>query len=147
MGEERKEGLGAHARALKDDMSPGRVEEKLQEVVDERPKVRFLLDFSIVGMALAAAVVVAALLWLLVNAQLAAVALVVVFIGAWLLIAQVSHDRRRETRDARSPEPDSSGYEGDRGEVEAEREQQDDDEGGDPPSRNGSAPERQRTTG
>jgi hypothetical protein len=153
--EERKEGLGAHARALKDEMSPARVEEKLQEVVEERPKTRFLLDFSIVAKALVAAVVVAALLWLLVNAQLAAIALVVVFIGGWLLLAQVSYDRRRETRDARSSaEPGESGYEGDRGEVEAQREQKDGDEAdgggddrGDAPSRNGSAPERQHTTG
>ena len=163
MGEEqdndRNEGFGAQARALKEDFSPDKVERKLQEVVDERPKARFLLDFTIVAKALVAAVVVAGLLWLLVNAQIAAIALVVVFIGGWLLLAQVSHDRRRETRDARSEEPDESGYEGDRGEVEAEKEQKDegaearddsdagDDNEGEAPSRNGSAPERERTTG
>jgi hypothetical protein len=151
VGEERKDGLGAQARALKDDLSPARVEQKLEEVVEERPKARHLLDFSIVAKALVAAVVVAAILWLLVSAQLAAVALVVVFVGSWLLIAQLSYDRRRDTRDARSAEPDESGYEGDRGEVEAQREQEgerggDDDEG-EGPSRNGSDPQRQRTTG
>jgi hypothetical protein len=151
VGEERKEGLGAQARALKQDVSPAKVEQKLQEVVEERPKARFLLDFSIVAKALVAAVVVAAILWLLVSAQLAAIALVVVFVGGWLLMAQLSYDRRRETRDARSAEPDESAYEGDRGEVEAEREQQGEDDGdadeGEAPSRNGSDPRRQRTTG
>src|SRR3712207_1516240 len=102
------------------------MEQKLQEVVEERPKARHLLDFSIVAKALVAAVVVAAILWLLVNAQLAAIALVVVFIGGWLLMAQLSYDRRRETRDAGSAEPDESGYQGDRGEIEAEREQEGD---------------------
>ena len=149
--------MGAHARALKDDMSPAKVEEKLQEVVEQRPKTRHLLDFSIVGKALVAAVVVALILWLLVNAQLAAIALVVVFIGGWLLMAQLSYDRRRETHDVRagddaddsdSPEPEESGYQGDRGEVEAQKEQQDDDEdSGEAPPRNRTAPDRQRTTG
>jgi hypothetical protein len=156
---EEDQGFGAQARALKDDLSADKVERKLQEVVEERPKARFLLDFSIVAKALVAAVVVAGVLWLLVSAQIAALALVVVFVGGWLLLAQLSYDRRRETRDARSPAPDESGYEGDRGEVEAEREQEgdraqardgaegDDDAGGEGPSRNGSAPDRERTTG
>lgn len=153
MGEERKEGFGEQARALKEDLSPAKVEQKLEQVVEERPKTRHLLDFTIVAKALVAAVVVAALLWLLVNPQLAAIALVVVFIGGWLLMAQLSYDRRRETRDA-SAEPDESGYEGDRGEVEAQHEQEGgdgegaEDEGGDEgPSRNGADPHRQRTTG
>ena len=148
MAEERNEGLGAQARALKEDMAPARVEEKLQEVVRERPKARFLLDFSIVAKALVAAVVVAAILWLLASAQIAAIALVVVFVGGWLLMAQLGYDRRRETRDARSAEPEDSGYEGDRGEVEAQREQEGEDEDdGEGPSRNGADPHRQRTTG
>ncbi|HEX8646966.1 MAG TPA: hypothetical protein VF715_08680 [Thermoleophilaceae bacterium] len=149
MAEDDKQGVGAHARALKDDLSPDKVEGKLQEVVRERPKARFLLDFSIVAKALVAAVVIAGLLWLLVGPRLAAVALVVVFVGGWLLMAQLGYDRRRDTHEAGSPEPDESGYEGDRGEVEAQREQQGDEggEGGEGPSRNGSAPDRQRTTG
>lgn len=155
VAEEQKQGMGAQARALKEDLAPDRVERKLQDVIEERPKARFLLDFSIVAKALVAAVVVAGLLWLLASAQVAAIALVVVFVGGWLLLAQVTYDRRRETRDARSPDPGDGGYEGDRGEVEAEREQEggrdqaedEDEQDGAAQSRNGTASERQRTTG
>lgn len=114
-------------QALRDEMSPARIEQKLQDVVEERPKARHLLDFSIVGKALLAAVVVALLLWLIFSPQLAGIALIVVFLGAWLGLAQRSYDQRRETRDAgEDAKPDESGYEGDRGEVEAERQTADD---------------------
>ena len=120
--------------ALREEFGPDRVEKKLQEVMEERPKARHLLDFSIVLKALAAAVVVAAIAWLIFSAQIAGVALIVVFLGTWLGMAQLSYDRRRETRDAREAdaEPKPSGYAADRGEVEAEQEQEgdagDDDE-------------------
>ena len=140
MSDEKNPGIGEQARALREDLKPDRLEEKLQEVIEERPKTKHLLDFSIVGKALLAAVVTALVLWLIFSPQLAAIALVVVFVGVWLGMAQLSYDKRRETRDSRSAEPGESGYEGDRGEVEAEREQE-----GDAPSRNGSAPARERS--
>jgi Flp pilus assembly protein TadB len=122
MSDEKKSGIGEQARALREDLSPSKIDEKLGEAIEERPKAKHLLDFSIVGKAVLAAVVVALILWLLFSPQLAAIALVLVFLGVWLGMAQLSYDKRRETRDARSAEPDSSGYEGDRGEVEAEKE-------------------------
>jgi hypothetical protein len=156
MSEEKNHGLGEQARALRDDLRPSNLDEKLQEKVEERPKTRHLLDFAIVGKALLAAAIVALILGLIFSPRLAAVALVVVFFGTWLGLAQLSYDRRRQTSDpdAEDVEPDPSGYQGDRGEVEAEREQEgdaaDDDGSGseDEPaqSRNGSAPDRERTT-
>lgn len=140
MSDDRNPGIGDQARALRDEFKPDRVEEKLQEVIEERPKTKHLLDFSIVGKAVLAAVVTALILWIIFSPQLAAIALVAVFVGTWLVMAQLSYDRRRETRDTRSPEPEPSGYEGDRGEVEAEREQE-----GDAPSRNGSDPDREHS--
>ncbi|HEX8745330.1 MAG TPA: hypothetical protein VF712_19545 [Thermoleophilaceae bacterium] len=100
--EENVSGIGGHARALREEMSPAKVEAKLEEVVEERPKAKHLLDFAIVGKALLIAVVVALILWLIFSPQLAAIALVLVFVGAWLGLAQMSYERRRETRDARS---------------------------------------------
>lgn len=88
--------------ALREEFAPARVNRKLEEVAEERPKMRRLVDFSIVGKALLAAVVVALILWLIAGAQFAAIALVVVFVGGWLLGAQLSYDRRRETTDARA---------------------------------------------
>ena len=141
--EERGSGIGEQARALREDFAPEKINQKLEEVARERPKTRHLLDFSIVGKALVAAVVVALLLLLLVSAQVAAIALVVVFLGGWLLGAQLSYDRRRETHEAErerersdepdgrredepraGKEPDDGAYQADRGEVEAEQEQE-----------------------
>jgi hypothetical protein len=130
------------ARAVREEFSPERVEKKLQEVASERPKVKYLLDFSIVGKALAAAAIVAVLLLLIFSPPAAGIGLVVVFFGVWLGLAQFSYDRRRETRDPEA-DPDESGYAGDRGEVEAEAEQEDED-GADGPARNGSTSGRER---
>jgi hypothetical protein len=141
MSDERNQGIGEQARALREDLKPEKMEQKLQEVIEERPKTRHLLDLSIVGKALLAAVVTALVLWLIFSPQLAAIALVVVFVGGWLLMAQLSYDKRRETLDSRSAEPEESGYEGDRGEVEAEKEQE-----GEATSRNGSVQARERST-
>ena len=143
--EERGPGIGEQARALREDFAPERINQKLEEVARERPKTRHLLDFSIVGKALLAAVVVGLLLLLLVGPEVAAVALVVVFLGGWLLGAQLSYDRRRETHEGSDrgraersdqpdgrredepragKQPDEGAYQADRGEVEAEQEQE-----------------------
>jgi flagellar biosynthesis component FlhA len=144
MGEEQKEeqpGLGEQAKALREDMSPSKLNEKLEEVIEERPKTAHVLDFAIVGRALLAAAVIAVILGLLIGWPIAAIALVVVFFGGWLLGAQLSYDRRRPTRDASDDEEeeeekkketaasgkddeDEDEYEADRGEVEAEQEQE-----------------------
>jgi Flp pilus assembly protein TadB len=101
--------LGDQARALKEDLAPSRLEGQLQDAVSERPMVRHLLATDIVVKAVAAAVVVALILWLLISAQIAAIALVAVFFATWLTLARISYDRRRETRDTRDDaEPDSA---------------------------------------
>jgi hypothetical protein len=151
-GEEQSPGVREQAHAMREDLAPSKLNARLEEVIEERPKTRHLLDFSIVGKALLAAAVVAVVLLILTSAQVAAIALVVVFVGGWLLGAQLSYDRRRETRDVRAREedeeagaddegaeeddspprqaearradPDSEEYAADRGEVEAEQEQE-----------------------
>jgi hypothetical protein len=137
MSDEKSPGFGEQARALRDEVAPGKLEQKLEEVIEERPKAKHLLDFTIVGKALLAAVVVALLLWLIIGPRIAAVALVVVFIGAWLGLAQTSYDRRRDTRDTR--EPGASDDSGDEPESKAS----DEPDGAEAPSRNGSAPDRE----
>lgn len=145
--EDQSPSLREHAQAMREDLAPSKLNDRLEEVIEERPKARHLLDFTIVGKALLAAAVVALVLLVLTSAQVAAIALVVVFLGGWLIGAQVSYDRRRETRDvrpgndegaddggeeddspprqaeARKPDPDSEEYAADRGENEAEQEQ------------------------
>jgi Flp pilus assembly protein TadB len=99
--EEESTSAREQAKALREDLSPSKLNEKLEGVIEERPKTAHLLDFKVVGQALLAAAIVALLLLVLVNAQIAALALVVVFLAAWLIGAQLSYDRRRQTRDAR----------------------------------------------
>ena len=99
-------GLREQAGALKDELSPSRLEGALEDAVSERPMMRHLLAFDTVLKALGAAVVVALVLMILVSAKLAALALVVVFFGAWLGLARLSYDRRRDTRETRGDDGD-----------------------------------------
>ena len=161
--EDQSPGTGEQVKAVREDLAPSKLNARLEEVIDERPKTRHLLDFSIVGKALLAAVVVALVLWILLSAQIAAFALVIVFVAGWLIGAQVSYDRRRGTRDvreddgdeagddgaeeedapprqaeSRKPDADSDEYAADRGEAEAEQEQE--GKG----ARNGTDPQREQ---
>jgi Flp pilus assembly protein TadB len=106
---------GEQVKALREDLSPAKLNAKLEEVIEERPKTAHLLDFKIVGQALLAAAVVALILWLLIGPKIAALALVVVFLGVWLIGAQMSYDRRRQTRDVRKGDGDGDGDGGDGG--------------------------------
>lgn len=101
-------GLREQAGALKDEFSPARLEETLENAVSERPMMRHLLAFDTVLKALGAAIVVALLLMVIASAKVAAIALVLVFFVAWLGLARLSYDRRRETRDARDAPDDDS---------------------------------------
>ena len=60
------------------------------------PRRRGLLRYLILLL-----VVLALILWLVLSARIAAIALVVVFFATWLTLARTSYDRRRETRDSR----------------------------------------------
>jgi Flp pilus assembly protein TadB len=120
--EDESPSVGEQARALKDDFSPSKLADQLEETARERPMLRHLLEFETVLKALAAAVVVALILLLLTSAAIAAIALVVVFFGGWVLLARRSYEQRRETSPVGESE-EESGYQADRGEVEAEREQ------------------------
>jgi Flp pilus assembly protein TadB len=81
---------------------------KLEAVVKDRPALRHVLDLRIVTRAVVAAVLVAMIVWLLIGPATAAVALLLVYFGTWLLLARVEYDRRRETqRVDRQPATDS----------------------------------------
>jgi Flp pilus assembly protein TadB len=100
-------GLGDQARALREDLSPSRINENLEQRVSDRPLLAHLLDLGIVARGVALAVAVALLAWLIVGPATAAVALVVVYFGAWYILARLSYERRRPTRPADS-ESDSA---------------------------------------
>ena len=91
------EGIADHARELRREFSPSRLNESLDEVVKERPMLDHLLDLGIVARAVAIGAAGALILWLLVGPASAALALVVLFLGSWYVLAQRSFDRRRKT--------------------------------------------------
>jgi Flp pilus assembly protein TadB len=97
---EQNPSLHEQARALKEDWAPGRLEDTLEEAVSDRPMVKHLLDFGLILRAVAIAALVTLVLLLVASAAIAAIGLVVVFFGSWLLLARLSYDQRRETRDA-----------------------------------------------
>jgi Flp pilus assembly protein TadB len=81
-------------------MTPERLNDTIESTVAERPLLQHLLDFRIVGRALAIAVVVALIVWLIVGPALAAIVLLLVYFGGWYALAQRSHDQRRPSRPA-----------------------------------------------
>ena len=95
-----REGLGEGVRQLRDDVSRDKMESRLDEAVSERPVVKHLLDMRIVLKALAIAVVVTLIVWLGLSAKLAAVVLVLGFLGLWAGLAVRDYNRRRPTKPA-----------------------------------------------
>ncbi|MEA2375961.1 MAG: hypothetical protein QOD53_2424 [Thermoleophilaceae bacterium] len=99
-------GLGDHARELRSEFSPDKLNESLEEAVKERPLLDHLLDLGIVAQAVAIGVIGALILWLLIGPGAAAVALVVLFLGSWYGLAQRSYDKRRPTQPADDEDED-----------------------------------------
>ena len=79
-------------------MRTERLNQRLENVVEERPALWHVLDLQIVTRAVVAALISAMIVWLLIGPAAAAVVLLLVFFGGWLMLARVSYDRRRETR-------------------------------------------------
>jgi Flp pilus assembly protein TadB len=90
--------MADHARELRREFSPSKLNETLDEAVRERPMLDHVLDLGIVGRAVAIGAVGALILWILVGPGAAAIALVLLFLGSWYVLAQLSFDRRRRTR-------------------------------------------------
>lgn len=92
--------LGDHARELREEFSPSKLNESLEEKVRERPLLDHLLDLAVVGRAVIIAVVVALIAYLLLGPVAAAILLVLVFFGTWYGLANRSYEQRRETQPA-----------------------------------------------
>ena len=95
-------GLREQARAFREDLSPSHINENLERTVRDRPLLAHLLDLGVVARAVALGAVVALFAWVIVGPATAALALLVVYFGAWYLLARRSYDRRRPTRPADS---------------------------------------------
>ena len=81
-------------------LSPGNVNERLEQAVAERPQARYLLDLRIVARAVLIAAGLTIVCAILFSVGLAAFVLVVSFFASWILMSLRTYDRRRPTRSA-----------------------------------------------
>lgn len=95
-----KPGWRGAVSEIRGDMSVEKADERLQEVVSERPLVRHLLDLRTVLTAVAVAAVLTLITFLLFSGRLAGLVLFVSFFGAWVFLASRRYEQRRSTRDA-----------------------------------------------
>ena len=91
-------------REVTDQMRPSEINPKLEEAVQNQPLLPHLLSFRVVGIALAAGLVVALLLFLLLSPMLAGVALILVFFGTWFGMAARDYGKADAERQRRQDE-------------------------------------------
>jgi hypothetical protein len=92
-----KEGV----REMRDQVRPSDINPKLEEAVQNQPLLPHLLDFKVILKALAAAAVVALILFLLLSPAFAGVGLIIVFFGAWFGLATLSYGKAADREAAR----------------------------------------------
>jgi Flp pilus assembly protein TadB len=97
---ERTEAMREDARQLRESVRKDNIEEKLEEVVKERPGVRALLEFRPLAIAVGIAAVLTLIAALLFSIAVAAVVLVLSFGIAWVVMSRRSYDTRRPSEDA-----------------------------------------------
>jgi Flp pilus assembly protein TadB len=107
IGGERTEAMRDDARRMREGVRRENVEEKLEEVVQERPGVRPFLELRPLAIAVAIAAVLTLIVSLLASVALGALVLVVSFAIAWVVLSKRSYEERRPTKDANQDEDDS----------------------------------------
>jgi uncharacterized membrane protein len=90
------------AREVRESMSRDRIEERLEQAVDERPMVRHALNIRAVLLAVAIAAVLTLVFGLLLGWQFGAIVLVLSFGISWLVLSKRSYEQRRPTRGTES---------------------------------------------
>ena len=88
-------------REAKDSVRPSEINPKLEEAVQNQPLLPYLLSFRVVGIALAAGLVVALLLFVLMSPMFAGVGLILVFFGTWFGLAARDYGKAAEARQRR----------------------------------------------
>jgi hypothetical protein len=80
-------------REVTDQVRPSEINPKLEEAVQNQPLLPYLLSFKVVGIALAAGLVVALLLALLVAPMVGGMGLLLVFFGTWIGLAAFKYGK------------------------------------------------------
>ena len=92
-----KQGLREGKDEIRHEVSRDKLEGKLQEQISERPVVPHLLDWRVLGRAVAIAAILCAIFSLLLSPKFGAVVLILAFAASWALIAARQYNRRRPT--------------------------------------------------
>jgi Flp pilus assembly protein TadB len=96
---ERTEAMREDARQMRESVRRENIEEKLEDVVEERPGVRPFLDLRPLAIAVAIAAVLTLIAALLISPAIAAVVLVLSFAIAWVALSKLRYEERGETKD------------------------------------------------
>jgi Flp pilus assembly protein TadB len=96
---ERTEAMREDARQMRESVRKDNVEEKLEQVVKERPGVRPFLELRPLLIAVAVAAVLTLIFAILFSVALAAVVLVLSFAITWVAVSMRSYDKRRPTEE------------------------------------------------
>jgi Flp pilus assembly protein TadB len=101
---ERTAAIRDDVRNMRESVSRDNLEQKLEEVVEEKPATRSFLEPRPILMAVAIAAVLTLIVALLLSVQLAALVLVLSFGISWVALSQRDYGQRRPTKDANADE-------------------------------------------
>jgi Flp pilus assembly protein TadB len=100
---ERTEAMREDARQLRESVRKDNLEEKLEDVIQERPGVRPFLEVRPIAIAVGVAALLTIIAALLFSVAFAAVVLVLSFGITWVAVSLRTYDKRRPTEDKGSP--------------------------------------------
>ena len=101
------------AHSVRDTFRKDNIEERLQEVVEDRPGVQPFLELRPLGVAVVIAAALTLVSLVLFNASFAAVVLVLSFAIAWIAMSRREYSKRRPTSEY-DPEADDTPGKGDK---------------------------------
>ena len=101
------------ARRVRDTLRKDNIEERLQDVVEDRPGIQPFLELRPLAVAVLIAAVLTLVSLVLFNASFAAVVLVLSFAIGWVVMARRDYSKRRPTSEY-DPEADDTPGKGDK---------------------------------
>jgi Flp pilus assembly protein TadB len=105
---ERTEAMRDDARQLRESVRKDNLEEKLEDVIKERPGVKPFLDLRPLLIAVGIAAVLTLIATLLLGPAFGALVLVLSFAISWVTVTKMRYDERRPTKDADAADDDET---------------------------------------
>jgi hypothetical protein len=91
-------GLRDGIREIRNDLSRERMETRIEDAIEEKPIVKYLIDLRILFRAVLIGLGLALFSWLLIGPRFAAFLLLVSFFASWAILAAREYNRRRPTQ-------------------------------------------------